>query len=100
MFPVQKPFFYIAFLFFLLPQVIKAQITEEQLMKMMEPDPDRGIIGAGTVGLLQGGGSLIGVDLEVLATEKIGIQLGAGLVGYGAAINYHPKGGFRSSFFR
>lgn len=34
-----------------------------------------------------------------MASESIGVQLGAGLVGYGAAFNVHPKGGVRSSFF-
>lgn len=84
--------------FLLISGLLPAQITEDQLMKMLEPEGEQAI-GAGTVGFLQGGGSLIGIDLEVLATDKIGIQLGAGFVGYGGAINYHPKGGFRSSFF-
>lgn len=72
------------------------QITEEELKRMLEPSEDA--IGATTIGILQGGGSILGIDLEVLATKHLGIQAGAGLVGYGAAFNYHPKGGFRSSF--
>lgn len=50
-----------------------------------------------TVGLLQGGGSLVGADLEVMATQRIGLQIGAGFRGYGAALHYHLKPGPRSS---
>lgn len=52
-----------------------------------------------TIGILQGGGSLVGADLEFLATDRLGIQLGAGLVGYGGGINYHLKPTIRSSYF-
>ena len=51
-----------------------------------------------TVGILKGGGSLIGADLEFLLSEKIGAQIGGGLVGYGGGINFHLKPGIRSSF--
>lgn len=53
---------------------------------------------AATFGILQGGGALVGVDLEVLATNRFGIQAGAGLVAFGAGLNYHLKPGIRSSF--
>ena len=51
-----------------------------------------------TVGVLQGGGSLLGADFEALLTDRVGFQLGAGLVGYGAGLNYHLKPGINSSF--
>ena len=51
-----------------------------------------------TLGFLQGGGSLIGVDLEYLVGEKIGIQAGGGFVGFGAGLNYHLQPDIRSSF--
>jgi len=51
-----------------------------------------------TVGFLQGGGSLVGADFEALLTDRFGVQIGAGLVGYGAALNYHLKPSIRSSF--
>lgn len=51
-----------------------------------------------TVGVLQGGGSLIGADLEFLLTDQLGFQIGAGLVGFGAGVNVHFKPGIRSSF--
>ena len=50
-----------------------------------------------TVGILQGGGSLIGADLEVLLTKQLGLQVGAGLVGFGTAVNVHLKPTIRSS---
>lgn len=50
-----------------------------------------------TVGLLQGGGSLIGVDFEQLIGDRIGVQAGAGLVGFGAGINFHSQATSNSS---
>ncbi len=50
-----------------------------------------------TVGILQGGGSLVGADLELLLSDHFGAQIGAGLVGFGAGLNYHFKPGIRSS---
>ena len=52
-----------------------------------------------TVGILQGGGSLIGADLEFMPTKYVGFQVGAGFVGAGAALNIHLKPTIRSSFF-
>ena len=48
-------------------------------------------------GILNGGGSLIGADIEYLVTKHIGLQAGAGLVGYGFAMNYHFKPNIKSS---
>jgi len=51
-----------------------------------------------TSGLLQGGGSLIGADLEMLIDKNVGIQAGAGVLGFGAGLNIHFKPSIRSSF--
>lgn len=51
-----------------------------------------------TIGILQGGGSLVGADLEFLVNERFGLQVGAGLVGFGCGINYHFRPSIRSSF--
>ncbi|MBT3209808.1 MAG: hypothetical protein HN704_18155 [Bacteroidetes bacterium] len=51
-----------------------------------------------TIGILQGGGSLVGVDFESLITQKVGLQFGFGFVGFGGALNYHFKPTVRSSF--
>ena len=51
-----------------------------------------------TVGILQGGGSLVGADLEILITRQFGFQLGMGYVGFGGGLNYHLKPSIRSSF--
>jgi hypothetical protein len=51
-----------------------------------------------TFGILQGGGSLIGADLEVLAFDRVGFQAGAGFVGFGGGLNIHLKPTIRSSF--
>lgn len=42
-----------------------------------------------TIGFLQGGGSLIGVDFERMLTDNLGISLGAGLVGVGGGLTWH-----------
>lgn len=51
-----------------------------------------------TVGFLQGGGSLVGFDFELLATPRLGLQIGGGYVGFGGGINYHLKPAINSSF--
>lgn len=51
-----------------------------------------------TIGVLQGGGSLFGADIEFLVTNRFGVQFGAGIVGFGGGINYHLQPSIRSSF--
>jgi hypothetical protein len=51
-----------------------------------------------TIGFLQGGGSLVGVDLEFKVYDRFGIQAGAGFVGFGGGLNLHFKPTLRSSF--
>ena len=51
-----------------------------------------------TIGILQGGGSLVGFDFETLLTKRFGVQVGAGLIGFGAGMNFHFKPTIRSSF--
>ncbi len=60
-----------------------------------EPDFEKICI---TVGILNGGGALVGADLEVKIIDHVGIQAGAGFVGYGGGINFHFKKQLRSSF--
>jgi hypothetical protein len=52
-----------------------------------------------TIGLLNGGGSLVGMDVEFLLGNNISIQAGAGYVGVGAGLNVHFKPTLKSSFF-
>ena len=52
-----------------------------------------------TLGFLEGGGSLFGVDIEVLLVDYLGIQVGAGLLGYGAGLNFHVKPSVSNTFF-
>ena len=51
-----------------------------------------------TVGFLQGGGALVGVDFEYLVTPRLGLQAGIGYIGFGAGINYHLQPVINSSF--
>lgn len=69
--------------------------TDASVKAQTEPArPDRLTL---SIGLFQGGGSLAGVDLEFMATERIGLQMGAGYLAFGAGLNYHLKPGPRSS---
>lgn len=52
-----------------------------------------------TIGIFQGGGSLLGIDLEKILYKNLAIQAGFGLVGFGAGINIHIQPSIRSSFF-
>lgn len=50
-----------------------------------------------SVGFLQGGGSIAGFDVEIFTGNILGIQAGAGYVGYGAGLTFHLKPDVRSS---
>ena len=49
-------------------------------------------------GFNQGGGSLIGIDLEILFLKRLGLQVGGGFGGFGAGINFHIKPTINSTF--
>ena len=51
-----------------------------------------------TVGVLQGGGALVGADVEFLVSDRIGLQVGGGFKAYGCGLNIHFKPTIRSSF--
>ena len=51
-----------------------------------------------SLGVLHGGGSLIGADIELLLSDQVGVQAGAGFRGFGAGLNYHFEPSIRSSF--
>jgi len=53
-----------------------------------------------SVGVLNGGGALIGVDMEKLVTDRIGLSVGAGLVAFGAGLNIHFSPTVSSSSIR
>ena len=64
-------------------------LSQESIQSQDEQKTTERFDHAITVGVLQGGGSLVGVDFEQLIGDKIGVQVGAGLVGFGAGVNYH-----------
>ncbi len=51
-----------------------------------------------TIGILEGGGSFVGFDVELMVSDHLGFQVGGGIVGFGGGINYHLKPSIRSSF--
>ena len=50
-----------------------------------------------TIGILQGGGGLVGVDFEHLISKNIGLSVGIGIKSYGASLHYHIKADITSS---
>ena len=50
-----------------------------------------------TVGIFQGGGSIVGFDFEQLITKNVGLSVGAGFLAYGASVHYHFKPSITSS---
>jgi hypothetical protein len=50
-----------------------------------------------TIGILNGGGSLLGFDYEVLIENRLSAQIGFGLIGFGAGLNIHFRPTIRSS---
>lgn len=77
-----------------LSMVLFVNVLVAQIIPFPEPES----YSAMSIGFLNGGGGLLGADLEILLNDRVGIQLGAGFVSYGAAINYHLKPGIRTSF--
>lgn len=51
-----------------------------------------------TTGILHGGGSLVGFDLETMLGRNVAVQAGAGFVGFGGGLNFHFRPDIRSSF--
>ncbi len=51
-----------------------------------------------SVGVLNGGGSFVGADLEVYVSDRISVQAGVGFLSFGGGVNYHFKSHVRSSF--
>ncbi|MFT6718776.1 MAG: hypothetical protein ACJAY8_001173, partial [Sphingobacteriales bacterium] len=52
-----------------------------------------------TIGLFEGGGGLVGVELESLLNDRIGFEIGFGIVSFSLGLNYHlGVGGVKSSF--
>ena len=77
---------------FLEPQ--KAQPSQTEVKTVLNREERTSI----NVGVLMGGGSLIGADLEFLAGKRVGLQLGAGISSMGFGINYHFKSCINSQF--
>ena len=76
--------------------IVSGQETAENKSQEMQEVKSNFVI---DLGLLMGGGSLIGVDLEyVIPTTRFGLQVGVGIGSYGGGINYHLKNNPRSSF--
>ncbi len=87
---MKKLITFLFFVFFSL-QIIAQNTVEEA------KEPEK--LWSASVGLLNGGGGLIGFDLERMIDNHFSIQAGFSITGYGAAINYHIKPRINSSMF-
>lgn len=73
----------------------KADSDQDKFIKeKMDEDRNSAI----TVGFLNGGGALIGFDMEIMVSKRFGIQIGGGYIGYGAGVNFHFSPRINSSF--
>jgi len=78
---------FLLFLLFIASANISAQYAQD-----FKPEKTSSI----TVGLLQNA-TLIGAEFETMAYKDIGVQLGAGVLGYSAGIDLHFDHSIRSS---
>lgn len=77
--------------------LLAASISFSQL-ETDEPEKEANVYkNSVTIGLLQGGGSLVGIDYERMVSKNVGLQIGAGYLGFGAGINFHLKPTVQSS---
>jgi hypothetical protein len=85
--------------------IFKYNIKRNQVKEILYGNPSQKSVpdtepqNAVTVGFLEGGGSLIGVDGEFLYSKIAGVQLGVGFKGFGAGLTLHFRPTIRSSFF-
>ena len=77
-----------------LVEPLAAQQPQPVVQKKLERNERTSI----NAGVLMGGGSLIGADLEFLVGKSTGLQLGAGIGSMGFGVNYHLKPYINSSF--
>lgn len=81
--------------FFIIITLLISTNLFSQIEEQVEKIDKRSCI---TIGIFQGGGSLVGADFEFLLTNHFGVQVGAGYVGFGGGVNFHFKPSVRSSF--
>lgn len=74
--------------------IVLVALFSVQLMAQRVPSEKKMSISAG---FLQGGGGLVGADLEYLFSNHFSVQAGVGLFSCGATINYHFKPFINSS---
>jgi hypothetical protein len=77
---------------------IKLSVLKSEVLKIIYGYPNEDFENAVTIGFLQGGGSLIGCDYEMMFSKYASFQAGAGIIGFGLGINRHFKPTIRSSF--
>jgi hypothetical protein len=85
-----KKLFIISIITFALTAHLSAQLKSDSVSTVKKASL--------TLGVLQGGGSIVGADFEALLTDRVGVQIGAGFIGYGAGLNYHLKPGINTSY--
>jgi len=76
---------------------IKSSLFKGEIRKIQYGNPQN-FKNAVTFGFLEGGGSLVGFDCEMMLSKSASFQVGAGIIGFGLGINKHFKPSITSSF--
>jgi len=76
----------------------KLGLLKSEILKIQYGKPIQNFQNSFTIGLLEGGGSLVGFDCEMMISKSVSFQLGAGVIGFGLGINKHIKPTITSSF--
>ena len=74
--------------------LVFATLFSVQLMAQCEPSDKKAAISAG---VLMGGGGIVGANFEYMPTNHFSFDLDAGIVSFGASLNYHFKPYINSS---
>jgi hypothetical protein len=77
---------------------IRTNLSKSEIREIQYGKPIPNFGNAFTAGFLEGGGSLVGFDCEMMISKSVSFQLGAGIIGFGLGINKHFKPTIRSSF--
>jgi hypothetical protein len=77
---------------------IKSFLFKSEILKIQYGKPIQNFENSFTIGFLDGGGSLVGFDCEMMISKSVSFQLGAGIIGFGLGINKHLKPKITSSF--
>jgi hypothetical protein len=84
--------------YFIMERNIKVSLSRQDVSEIQYGKPAFNYENSFTIGILEGGGSLVGFDCETMISKSLGFQVGAGVIGFGLGINRHFKPTTQSSY--